>query len=105
MVVCGNADGKLLFVSGQSHGIFKEHSLGIDAGGVTVISHSPTGETLVCGTSTGRLYVLDSRSMVCLGEEQPFLQNFAIEQCSFYTKQLFAVSASLVHILKTLKFR
>ena len=96
MVTFGDENGRIINVDTKMLKTFDEKYVSFNSSSISVIQFSPNGETLVCGTSSGELWILNSETRKCLGKEKPFRNKTLskITKCSFHDDQLFAIAVS-----------
>ena len=101
MITFGDEKGRIINIDSEILKTFDEKYISFDSSSISVLKFSPKGATLVCGTSNGELWVLDSESRKCLGKEKPFRNKTLskISHCAFYDDHIFAVAVC------SLKFR
>ena len=94
MITYGDEKGRLINIDSKILKTFDEKYISFNSNSISVIKFSPNGETLVCGTSNGELWVLNSDSRKCLGVEKPFRNKTLskITHCAFHDDHIFAIA-------------
>ena len=94
MLTFGDEKGRIINIDSKILKTFDEKYISFDSSSVSVIKFSPNGATMVCGTSNGETWVLDSENRKYLGNEKPFRNKTLskITNCAFYDDHIFAIA-------------
>ena len=97
MITFGDENGRIINTDSDILKTFDEKYISFDSSSISVLKFSPNGATLVCGTSNGELWVLDSETRKCLGKEKPFRNKklSKISHCAFYDDHIFAIAVCI----------
>ena len=97
MITFGDEKGTVINIDSKMLKTFDERYVSFNSSAISVMKYSPNGETLVCGTSKGELWILNGETRKCCGQEKPFRnKTFAgITHCVFHDDYIFAVAVSL----------
>ena len=97
MITYGDEKGRIINIDSKILKAFDEKYISYNSSAISIVKYSPNGETLVCGTSKGELWILNSETRKCCGQEKPFRnKTFAsITHCVFDDDYIFAVAVSL----------
>ena len=96
MITFGDENGRIINIDSKILKTFDEKYISFNSSAISVIKFSPNGLTLVCGTSNGELWVLDSDNRKCIGMDKPFRNKTLskITHCVFYDDHIFAIAVS-----------
>ena len=104
VVTFGDEKGRIINIDSKILKTFDEKYVSFNSSSISVVKYSPNGETLVCGTSNGELWILNAENRKCLGKENPFRNKSLskITHCAFHDDYIFAIAVSNPHLKGTI---
>ena len=94
MLTFGDEKGRIINIDSKILKTYDEKYISFDSSSISVIKFSPNGAIMVCGTSNGETWALDSENRKYLGKEKPFRNKTTskITHCAFYDDHIFAIA-------------
>ena len=100
VITFGDEKGRIINIDSKILKTFDEKYISFDSSSISVLKYSPNGETLVCGTANGELWIMNSENRKCLGKEKPFRNKTLskVTHCAFHDDHIFAIAVCLTVI-------